>query len=293
VLNRLLAIISPLIVLLMATFCASLLAYTITLIFGDSVSFRTVFKRSSQFFLVISIFPLMRFLKLSKRELGFAPKSEFLKQFLTGLGIGFITLLPVLMLIFLLDVHLVDESKPWTIGWISKKVSVEFLLALLISFVEEPIFRGALLTGLSRKFSSTTAIVASAFYYAALHFVNSNIEIPAQEVQFYSGFILLGDALVQLFNANYISPFISLITVGVFLGVLKTQNPVSLGLCIGCHAGWVWQIKLSKLFFNINPDSDFLFLVSTHDGVIGPMVTCWLILAIVGYFQYRKRAQLI
>lgn len=291
--NRLFAIISPLIVLLLATFCASLLAYTITLIFGESVSFRTLFKRSAQLFLVISIFPLMRFLKLSKLELGFAPKTEFLKQFLSGLSLGFITLLPVLMLIFLLDVHLVDESKPWTVGWMSKKISVEFLLALLISFVEEPIFRGALLTGLIRQFSSTTAIILSAFYYAALHFVNSNIEIPAQEVEFYSGFILLGDALAQLFNANYISPFISLIAVGVFLGVLKTQNPVSLGLCIGCHASWVWQIKMSKMFFNINPDSNFLFLVSTYDGVIGPMVTCWLCLAIAGYCRYQKRALLI
>ncbi|MBK8816265.1 MAG: CPBP family intramembrane metalloprotease [Methylococcaceae bacterium] len=292
--NRLLAIISPLIVLLIATFCASLLAYTITLIFGDSVSFRTFFKRSSQLFLVISIFPLMRFLKLSKLELGFAPKTEFFKQFLTGLGIGFITLLPVLMLIFLLDVHLVDESKPWTVGWVSKKVSVEFLLALLISFVEEPIFRGALLTGLSRQFSSTTAIVLSAFYYAALHFVNSNIEIPSHDVEFYSGFILLGDALVQWFNADYISPFFSLFAVGIFLGVFKTHNPAGLGLCIGCHTGWVWQIKLSKHFFNINTQSDFIYLVSSYDGVIGPMVTVWLSFAILAYiFWYRRSANTV
>ncbi len=286
---RILGLLSPLLVLLLATFCASLLAYTVTLIFDDTFSFRTVFKRSSQLFLVLSLFPVMSCLKLNWADIGFAPKVRFFRQVGKGLVIGFVTLMPVLLLIFALEVHVPDTAKPWTAGWIGKKVSVELLLALLISFVEEPIFRGALLAGMSRIFSLRTAIAVSAFYYATLHFVNSDIEIPYQEVKFYSGFVLLGDALGQLFNPNYLSPMLSLLAVGVFLGVLKTQNPASLGLCIGCHAGWVWQIKLSKVFLNINHQSGFLFLVSSYDGVIGPMVTLWLTLALVVYLWWQRK----
>lgn len=286
--KRILGLVSPILVLLAATFCACLAAYLITLIFGDAVSFRTTFKRFSQLFLVLSIFPLMHLLKLNRFDIGILGGASLLKQLVQGFGIGFVTLFPVLAIIYSYDVYVIDETKLWTLAWLSKKLIIEFLLALLISFVEEPVFRGMLLTGFSKQFSTRTAIAVSAFYYALLHFVNSNIEIPSQEVKIYSGFILLGDAFAQLLNFDYLSPFSSLFVVGIFLGVLKTQVPASLGLCIGCHAGWVWQIKLSKLFFNINPDSDYLFLVSTYDGVIGLMVTCWLTLAIAAYLGYRK-----
>ncbi len=106
--KRVLAIISPFIVLFFATCCASLLAYTITQIFGDAVSFRTLFKRSTQFFLVCSIFPLMYLLKLSRRDIGFSSRTEIFKQLQQGFGIGFITLFPVLVSLYLLDVHVID-----------------------------------------------------------------------------------------------------------------------------------------------------------------------------------------
>ncbi len=286
--KRLLTLLSPILVLLAATFCASLLAYGITLIFGDAVSFRTVFKRSSQFFLVSSIIPLMYVLKLSRYDIGFATQPQFLRQLGQGFGIGLITLLPVLAVIFLLGVHVVDEGKPWDMIWIGKKLGLELLLALLIGFVEEPIFRGILLTGLTKQFSPKTAIVVAAFYCAALHFLNSNIQIPSQDAGVFSGFILLGDAFNQLLNQEYLSPFLSLFAVGLFLGLIKTHIPASLGVCIGCHACWVWQIKLSKHFFNINPDSDFSYLVSSYDGVIGPMVTLWLLAASLVYVLYQR-----
>ncbi len=286
--KRVFALVSPFLVLFLATLCASAIVYSAALVFGDSVSFRTVFKKSTQFFLVLSIFPLMHWLKLNRFDIGFLPRQPFLKQLAQGFGLGFITLFPVLTVIFALDVHLVDETKPWTAIWAGTKMGLELLLALLIAFVEEPIFRGILLTGFSKHFSRITAIVASAFFYAALHFLNSNIEIPSQDVELWSGFILLRDAFAQMLNPHYLSPFFSLLAVGIFLGVLKTRTPGSLGICIGCHAAWVWQIKLSKLFFNVNPDSSYLYLVSGYDGVIGPMVTVWLLLATVLLIQYRR-----
>ena len=76
--------------------------------------------------------------------------------------------------------------------------------------------------------------------------------------------------------------------VGIFLGVLRTQVKVSLGLCIGCHTCWVWQIKMSKQLFNTDFSSEYLYLVSSYDGVIGPLVTGWLMLAIAGYFVYQQ-----
>ncbi|MFZ2312129.1 MAG: CPBP family intramembrane glutamate endopeptidase, partial [Methylobacter sp.] len=80
----------------------------------------------------------------------------------------------------------------------------------------------------------------------------------------------------------------ALLMVGIFLGVLRAQVKESLGLCIGCHTCWVWQIKMSKSLFNTDFNSEYLYLVSSYDGVVGPLVTVWLILAVGSYFVYKK-----
>ncbi|MEQ1486471.1 MAG: CPBP family intramembrane glutamic endopeptidase [Methyloglobulus sp.] len=281
-------VLAPLMVLLFATFLACILAYFLVLIWDDALSFRTIIRKSTQLFLVLSIFPAMHYLKLNKFDLGFSARPRFIKQVLQGVGLGFITLMPVFIVLYLLGVNIIDDSQPWTLFWISKKLVIELLLALLISLFEEPVFRGILLTGLSKKMSVWTAIIISAFYYAILHFLDSKTQIPAQEINLFSGFKLLGEAFTHLLNPEILSAFFALFAVGVFLGVLRTQVKASLGLCIGCHACWVWQIKLSKSLFNINPSSDYLYLVSNYDGVVGPLVTTWLTLAIVGYFMYQR-----
>jgi uncharacterized protein len=286
--KRCLYALAPLLVLLAATFLACILAYVLVSLWND-LSFSFFVKKSSQLFLVLSIFPAMYYLKLNKFDLGFSARPVFFKQLWQGVGLGFITLLPVFIVLYLLGVNVIDESKPWTLFWVSKKLGIELLLALLISMFEEPVFRGILLSGLNKKMSVKAAIIISAFYYAILHFLNSNTQIPTQEITMFSGFKLVSEAFSHLLNPEILSAFFALFAVGVFLGLLRTQVKASLGLCIGCHACWVWQIKLSKDLFNINPNSDYLYLVSSYDGVIGPLVTMWLTLAIVGYFLYKRQ----
>lgn len=285
--KRLLYALVPLLVLFAATFLACILAYVMVSLWPEGPSFRTIIKKSSQIFLVLSIFPLMHYLKINRFELGLAPKAAFFKQLWQGVGLGFITLMPVFITLCVLGVNIIDESKPWTMAWLSNKLVVELSLALLISLFEEPVFRGILLVGLSKIFSPLNAIAISAFYYATLHFLDTKTQIPLSEIHLFSGFSLLGEAFGHLFNPKIGSAFLALLMVGIFLGVLRTQFKASLGLCIGCHASWVWQIKLNKSFFNTNPQSDYLFLVSSYDGVIGPLVTVWLVLALVGYYFYR------
>ncbi|CAG7856567.1 hypothetical protein MCAMS1_01096 [biofilm metagenome] len=288
VVRLLFSVLCPFLVFLGITLLAGVLAYFIVSLVGDDLSFRSTFKRLTQAFLVLSIFPLMALLKLNSSDLGFANRPLIYKQLVLGAGVGIITLLPVLITLYVLDIHVIDESKPWTFSWLGKKLLLELLLAMLIGLVEEPIFRGILLTGLSQKMPTAWAIAVSAFYYAELHFVNSNIELPAQDINLFSGLLLLQDAFSNMFNRHYLSPFLSLFTIGIFLGIIRTEFKASLAVCMACHACWVWQIKLSKLLFNVNLKSEYLFLISGYDGVIGPLVTGCLVIAIIGYFGYQR-----
>jgi membrane protease YdiL (CAAX protease family) len=278
----------PLFVLLAAVALACIVSYFIMQAIGDQFPFRKVITKFTQLFLVLSIFPAMAYLKINKEELGFAARPVFLKQLIQGFGLGFITLMPVFIALYVLKINVIDETRTWTVELLVRNMSISLLLALIISLIEEPIFRGILLAGLSKKLPAIAAILISSTYYAALHFLSTKTDIPVQDINLFSGFKLLGEAFANLFNPNILSAFLALLMVGIFLGILRTRIKAGLGLCIGCHTCWVWQIKMSKNLFNTDYSSEYLYLVSSYDGVIGPLVTGWLLLAIMGYLVYQR-----
>ena len=278
----------PLLVLLALTSLACLLGYVIALALDDQSLLRKLMIRLTQLFLLLSIFPVMAILKLDKNDLGFADKALFLKHSVQGFGLGLLTLMPIFMVFYALGVNVIDDSQPWTVGFLAEKAVLSLLLALLISAVEEAVFRGMLLAGLKKRLPVMAAVLISSAYFAALHFLDSKTAIAAQDFNVLSGFILLGKAFANVLNPQNLSAFLSLLAVGVFLGVLRTQVKQSLGLCIGCHAAWVWQIKMNGSLFNTDSSSGYLYLVSSYNNVVGPLVTVWLSLAIIGYFMYKK-----
>ncbi|MGZ8188542.1 MAG: CPBP family glutamic-type intramembrane protease [Methylosarcina sp.] len=277
----------PLAVLLAASSVACIAGYIIMLGLGDTFPFRKVISKTTQLLLVLSVFPAMAWLRLNKEDLGFVAKKLFIKQLAQGFALGLVTLLPVFVIEYALGIHIFDQTKDWTFALVAQKISISLVLALLISLIEEPIFRGILLTGLTRKLPVLSAVVISSTYYAALHFLNSHTEIPFQELNVFSGFDLLKEAFANLLNPGIYSAFFALLMVGIFLCLLRTHFNASLALCIGCHTAWVWQIKMFKSLFNIHFKTKYLYLVSSYDGVIGPLVTLWLMLAVSGYFVYR------
>jgi len=282
------SLIVPLLVLTAAASLACIVGYFIFQGIDSHFSLSKIITKSTQLFLALSIFPAMAWLKFNKNDLGFAARPVFLKQILQGIGLGFITLLPVFITLYVLGINVVDQPQSWTVGFMAQKITLSLLLGLLIAVFEESVFRGVLLAGLKKNVPVIAAILISSTYFAALHFMDSQTEIPFQQAQLLSGFTLLGEAFANVLNPKNASAFLSLLTVGALLAVIRTQVKESLGLCIGCHAGWVWQIKMNGTLFNTDLDSKYLYLVSTYNYVVGPLVTVWLSLAIIGYFVYKK-----
>jgi membrane protease YdiL (CAAX protease family) len=280
--------IAPLLVLLTLISAACLASYLIALVLDDPSLLRKLITRLTQVFLLLSIFPAMTYLKLTKEDLGFAARPVFLKQLPQGFGLGIITLLPIFIILYMLGIDVIDQSQQWTVGFIAQKTLIALLLGLLISVIEESIFRGMLLAGLKKNMPAVAAVLISSTYFAALHFLDSRTEIPQQEFNVLSGFVLLGEAFTNVLKPQNLSALVSLLVVGIFLAVLRTQVKESLGLCIGCHTGWVWLIKTNSSLFDTNYSSEYLYLVSSYNNVVGPLVTGWLSLAIAGYFVYKK-----
>jgi membrane protease YdiL (CAAX protease family) len=264
-----------------------IIAFLVVKGIGDVVPFQKIISKSTQLLLILSIFPAMKIMDIDKEQLGFAARPVFFKQLLQGFGLGLLTLLPIFIVLYVLKINVFDTTKLWTVGLVLAKLAYTLLLALIISLIEEPLFRGILITGLSRKLPVALAIVVSAIYYSALHFLDNNIVIPVQDIHFFTGFNLLEGAFANVLNPMMFSSFLSLMMVGIFLGIVRTQAKTSLGLCIGCHACWVWQIKMSKSLFDTNLWSEYIYLVGSYDAIVGPLVTGWLLLEIIKYFIYK------
>lgn len=259
------------------------------MIVGDVLSIRKLVSKAAQIFLLLSIFPLRHYLRLSWADIGFSGKTVFFKQVKKGMLLGLVTLMPVMIVLYWLDISVIDQTREYTVSAVLTRVSLALLLATLISVGEEPIFSGILLAGLRKKMAVGSAVLLSASYYSAFHFVKTKTDIPYEQLNLGSGFQLMAEAFSNVLNPEIFSAFIALLVVGVFLATIRTQVASSIGICIGCHAAWVWQIKLGKDYFNTNVDSEYYYLVSSYyDGVVGYLVAGWLSFVLVTYFIWKK-----
>ena len=279
----------PLFILLFFAAVSSLLSYVFLIMAGDVISMRKIVSKGTQILLLLSIFPLRHYLKLSWADIGFATKSVFFRQVMQGLVLGLVTLMPVMLVLYGLEISVFDADKAWTPSKVVIRICLALLLAILISMGEEPLFSGILLAGLKKKMMLFWAAVMSAGYYAAFHFVKTRTRVAYEDLSPASGFQLMAEAFANLLNPEITSAFMGLFVVGLFLVSIRTQIKNSIGICIGCHAAWVWQIKMAKDFFDTNKNSPYYYLVSDYyDGVVGPLVAVWLSLILIGYFGWKR-----
>jgi len=274
--------------LLIYTCIACVIGYGVFILMNGAAELHRVISRVTQALLILSIYPTMRYLNISAKQLGFVSFKRFLKQMSGGIILGLCTLLPVLLLSYALDITIFDETRVWTLEKVLVKLLVAFLLALLISLLEEPMFRGILISAYVKRIGVAATIFISSFYYAILHFIKARTSISVEDARLSDGFYLAIEAFQNLLKPEHLGALWALLMVGVFLAVMRTRLQLSLAWCIGCHAAWVWQIKMAHHLMNVNPHSDLTYLVSPYDGVIGPMVAMWLSFVLVVYFLYEK-----
>ena len=278
----------PLLILGMITSSACVTGYLIALSFNDPTILRKLMIRLSQILLLLSIFPISRYLGLTKEMLGFASFKVMFKQFFQGISLSLLVLLPVFIALYMLGVHSIDLTKEWTMAWVVKKIGIALGLALLIGIVEESVFRGLLYSSLKKYLPAFMAVLISAVYYAGLHFLDSKAPVSEETLSFIGSFGLLAQAYGNVFAMQDISAFVALLAVGIFLGVLRFRGEMNLALCIGCHTGWVWQIRMSKSMFNVHSNTPYSFLVSHYDGGIGWLVAGWLLVLLLIYWRWQQ-----
>lgn len=287
-LNKTLISLLPFLMLLIFSIIACFIGYAIFILLDGAAELSRIISRVTQVMLILSIYPLMRWLDISIADMGFVPVKVFLKQMTGGMVLGLATLLPVLVLNYALGITVVDTNNVWALDGLLVSLLVAFLLALMISLLEEPMFRGILISAYIKRIGITGTIFVSSLYYALLHFIKTKKSIAVEEANFSDSFKLLLEAFANLLNPDNFGALWALLMVGFFLAIMRIRLQLGLAWCIGCHAAWVWQIKMAHKITTVDMNSDLLYLVSPYDGVIGPMVAIWLTLVLCVYLAYEQ-----
>jgi len=283
------AALAPLLCLLLLIAMACMAAYAVIRLGGDFLPLHKLISKLTLGFLLLSVFPLRPYLGFSWADLGFAPKKTFFRQLAQGLLLSLLTLAPLIALLVVLDIQVWDAGRHWSAGALIGKLALALLASLFIGVGEELLFRGLLLGFLKRSIGVYPAVALTSLYFAALHFLKSDSQIPVAQQTLTSGFVLTAQAFANLANPKILDAFTSLFVIGLFLAALRLRSAHNLAICIGCHAGWVWQIKVTKDLFELNHKAGHLYLVSGYDGVIGPMVSVWLTGALILWLGFGRR----
>ena len=197
---------------------------------------------------------------------------------LAGIGLTVMLSLSVLPLM----VH--DERLDWAdraFAQYALKVMQVAPGALVISILEESVFRALIFRRLRASVALPFAVALCSLVYAMAHFMT-----PAEQWQYpgYSmtvGFEYLGAVFDRLLLPGALEVFVGLFLVGVVLCLIVWRTG-SLLLCIGLHTGWVIAMKLAS--FSTEKTANFVYLegVGRLNFLLAePLV--WVSILLVGF----------
>ena len=248
-----------------------------------SYPFDRVLTRSVLLVLLILLIPLWKMVSKETSGLRFGDFSfrQFSQSFLIGL---FILAIPVVVLL-LLEVRLVVLDLEISFLSILGILLVGIVLACLIGFFEEILFRGFLYGSLKKRVGGLIAALISSVLYSSVHFLKptGELELP---INWLAGFIYLEQSIgnMILLHQDW-DARLSLMILGCFFCLVRER--FNLFCCIGLHAAFVVGIAISRQLTMVNLDSQFLGLISSYNEIIGQLVSFWLLLLV--NVMYRSK----
>lgn len=197
---------------------------------------------------IIGIWPLMQALgATSPQEVGIVPPYGQEKRLFGGIALGIVSFAVVAGIEIVCGARSFNSTA--TAHQAISAILFAFGAAIVVSVVEEILFRGAIFGGLRRVFGWLIALIVSSLIFALLHFLKRADIVGS--VNWNSGLILLA----KLFDFHgFIPEFLSLTLVGVILA-LAYQRTGNLYFPVGLHGGWVFVLKIFDALTIQSPNS--------------------------------------
>ena len=279
-------------VFIIAILFGALVAFPVYEIFSVSseVPFRKIVSRTTLLSgLLFSLLYLSYSHGLSLRQLGISPHKAHTRLF-CGLIAGLAIMAIIESNLLLLGIHEPDTGQSFTLHSLSLLLLKGLMTGLLVGFIEEVIFRGALFGGLSRQTNKVVALFMVSLVYAAVHYLKFR-DLPADTVvHWFTGVTMLPQALFQFADPARYDAMLTLFLLGLLLGLVRLLTD-SILPCIGIHAGIISGEKIIQFAASFTPHNPHAHLVNRYDQFMGDLASAWLlVLCLLCYFYYRRRA---
>ena len=135
-----------------------------------------------------------------------------------------------------------DES----LGYFLQKALVKAIpAALVVSVLEEIVFRGLIFDALKKKVAVGMAAIFTSMLYASVHFIAPVKSFQYEYFDVWAGFEYLAAIFGRFLSGGLYPAMFGLFMVGLVLCYVM-QRTGSLFLCIGLHTGWAAGFKIVK-----------------------------------------------
>jgi uncharacterized protein len=189
---------------------------------------------------VIALFIIRYYAFNSWQQLGLRPPRDHWREFL----VGFLWTLLLLLLLAAIVVIAGGRSLSGglTVGKLAARLPTAVMTALVVAFLEELLFRGALFGALRQAWSMPAALLVSSMIYAIVHFPHRTEGLA--DVTWSTGFAVLPHMLGGFIDLDHIMPGFLFLTAAGMIFALAYHRTGTLYASMGLHAGAIVVIKL-------------------------------------------------
>jgi membrane protease YdiL (CAAX protease family) len=206
----------------------------------------------------------------------------------TGLVMGIVIILVLALTMWVLGMLVPEPELDVNLQFLVTILIKAILSGIMVALIEETLYRGALLGGLSKTTNIMTAIIVSSVIYSAVHYIKFPQVPDTADINWLTGFVILAGAFDRFADPAIIDSFLALFAFGVLLSLVRL-NRGNIIQCIGLHAGAVFSIKLIKELTDYAHGNNFGFLVNRYDHLLGYLAFAWLLIIIIFYYRFFFR----
>ncbi|MEW6157512.1 MAG: CPBP family intramembrane glutamic endopeptidase [Verrucomicrobiota bacterium] len=235
--------------------------------------FHRFVNRSIILMALIGLWPFLRSLGIkSWPDVGFTKSPQRLRLLGLGLLFGLVSLAMIALIVT--GVGAREWNFDRTVPQIARHLANAILAAVMVSWIEELIFRGALVSAFRKEMGWVSAVLLSSAIYAWVHFFQR--PPPPEQVHWFTGLVVFGEMMRGLVEWNLLVPaFFNLLLAGLILGLAFVRSG-SLYFSIGLHAGWIFWLK-SYGFFTRDTGAGINQLWGS-----GKLIDGWVAFAVLG-----------
>jgi membrane protease YdiL (CAAX protease family) len=252
--------------------------------------FQKYFNRAALISALVLLWPAIRWLHVGgRRDLGIEPDPRWRQHLLVGFLIAGFAVAAMATLYVQLGIYRIRDVIAWG------KIPIVLLSAVTVGFLEEALFRGAILGLVRRSMSRYAALFWVTALFAIVHFLKPDDSFDLAEVGWLSGFALVPHTFHQFAEPmSLLAGFTTLFVLGWLCGdaALRTR---ALWMSIGLHAGVVFV----KMSFSVM--AKFAVKTKHRDGYlpwvddqfetglvpVGVLLLAWL--AVILWLKYENR----